>query len=140
MTPTGSKLCYKAINKGYSMFKPDGHHTSENRLFQHFITWDLWNLLTFNCGFLWKFKKMQLTINGLRIGVVSTEDEGEFKRDVCSLSWFTADTKTWKKNVQTKCYSNSSSFLTPGKGKLFHIWGSFKIFRVRSQILTEKKK
>ena len=45
-----------------------------------------------------------------------------------------------KINVQTKCYSNSSSFLTPGKGKLFHIWGSFKNFRVRSQILTEKKK
>ena len=107
-----------------------------------FITWNLWNLLNFNCGFLWKFKKMQLTISGLRIGVVSPEDEGEFKRDVCSLSWFTADTKTWKKNVQTKCYSNnySSIFLTPGKGKLFHIWRSFKIFRVRLQILTEKKK
>ena len=46
-----------------------------------------------------------------------------------------------EKNVQTKCYSNNSSiFLTPGKGKLFHIWGSFKNFRVRSQILTEKKK
>ena len=45
-----------------------------------------------------------------------------------------------KKKVQTKCYSNSSSFLTPGKGKLFHVWRSFKNFRVRSQILTEKKK
>ena len=29
---------------------------------------------------------MQLTISGLRIGEVSPEDEGEFKRDVCSLS------------------------------------------------------
>ena len=45
-----------------------------------------------------------------------------------------------KKNVQTKYYSNSSSFLTPGKGKLFHIWGSFKNFSIRLQILTEKKK
>ena len=45
-----------------------------------------------------------------------------------------------KKNVQTKCYSSSSIFLTPGKGKLFHIRGSFKNFTVRSQILTEKKK
>ena len=83
---------------------------------------------------------MQLTISGLRIGEVSPEDEGEFKREVCSLSWFTADTKTQKKNAQTKCYSSSSTFLTPGKGKLFHIWGSFKNFRVRLQILTEKKK
>ena len=119
----------------------DHHRTRETSLFQHFVTWNLWNLLNFNCGFLWKFKKMQLTISGLRIGVVSPEDEGEFKRDVCSLSWFTADTKTWKKNVHTKCHSNYSSiFITPGKGKLFHIWGSFKNFRVRSQILTEKKK
>ena len=45
-----------------------------------------------------------------------------------------------KKNVQTKFYSSSSIFLIPGKGKLFHIWGSFKNFRVRLQILTEKKK
>ena len=30
-------------------------------------------------------------------------------------------------------------FLNPGKRKLFHIWGSFKNFRVRSQIWTEKK-
>ena len=45
-----------------------------------------------------------------------------------------------EKNVQTKFYSSSSIFLTPGKGKLFHIWGSFKNFRVRSQILAEKKK
>ena len=45
-----------------------------------------------------------------------------------------------KKNVQTKCYSNSSIFLTPEEGKLFHIWGSFKNFRVGLQILTEKKK
>ena len=45
-----------------------------------------------------------------------------------------------KKNVQTKCYSSSSIFLTPGKGQLFHIWGSFKNFKVKSQILIEKKK
>ena len=45
-----------------------------------------------------------------------------------------------KKKVQTKCYSNSSSFLTPGKGKLFHDWRSFKNFSVRLHILTEKKK
>ena len=46
-----------------------------------------------------------------------------------------------KKKVQTKCYSNySSSFLTPGKGKLFHVWRSFKNFSVRLHILTEKKK
>ena len=33
-----------------------------------------------------------------------------------------------KKNVQTKCYSNSSSFLTPGKGNnCFLFRGALKI-------------
>lgn len=71
---------------------------------------------------------MELTISGLRIGVVSPEDEGEFKRDVCSLSCFTADTKTWKKMSRQNAAAINLSFPTPGKGKLFHIWGKITDF------------
>ena len=42
--------CYN-FESSHKILWTDGHHTSETSLFQHFITWNLWNLLNFNCGF-----------------------------------------------------------------------------------------